>query len=150
MHPVTLLLGAGAALLAFGRFIRKKRVFISYYYDENNQYKNLLKAWDKNKRFDVSFIDTSVDVSIRSKDASVIKRAISRKIGESDIVLVIVGKKTHKRNWVRWEIEKATQLGKKVVAVKIHRSYKSPPELLSIGAHWISSFSPEAISKAIT
>jgi hypothetical protein len=149
MYPLALFVGAGAVLLALGRIFRKKKVFVSYYYDENNQYKNLLKAWDKNDRFDISFVDTSVDVSIRSKNESVIKRAISRKISESDIVLVIIGKKTHQRKWVRWEIEKAAQLGKKIVAVKIRRSYQSPPELLSIGAHWIASFSPEAISEAI-
>lgn len=150
MNPVALLVGVGAAFLALDHIFRKKKVFISYYYEENNQYKNLLKAWDKNKRFDISFLDTSVNVSVQSEDESVIKRVISRKIRGSDVVLVIVGKKTHQREWVCWEIEKAVQLGKKVVAVKIHRSYQSPKELFSVGAHWVSTFSPEAISQAIT
>lgn len=148
MFPQAFLLGLGA-IWALSGLLRKKKVFISYYYDESNQYKNLLKAWVRNNRFEVSFVDTSVDVSIRSENDAAIKRAIARRIGLSDMVLVIVGKKTHQREWVRWEIEKATQLGKKIVAVKIRRNYRSPPELLSIGTHWIESFSAEAISKAI-
>jgi len=48
----------------------KKKVFISYDYDHDKHYKNLLLAWDKNSEFDFSFYDTSVDVSVDSTDAA--------------------------------------------------------------------------------
>ena len=39
----------------------KHTVFISYAYDHDRHYKNLLLAWDKNKEFDFTFYDSSVD-----------------------------------------------------------------------------------------
>ena len=42
----------------------KKKVFISYDYNNEKKYKNLLLAWDANSYFDFSFEDISVDVSI--------------------------------------------------------------------------------------
>ena len=63
----------------------KKSIFISYDYDNDRAYKNLLLAWDKNSDFDFGFNDQSADVSIDSTDASVIKRAISAKINGSAV-----------------------------------------------------------------
>lgn len=127
----------------------KKTVFISYDYDNDKDYKNLLKAWDANKKFDFSFHDHSADVSIDSTNAATIKRAISAKIGNATYFLCIIGEKTHNSGWVKWEIEKAVELKKKIVAVKIKSSNTSPSEILNVGASWAMSFTYDAISKAI-
>lgn len=39
-------------------------VFISYDYDNDRHYKNLLVAWSKNTSFNLEFYDSSVDVSV--------------------------------------------------------------------------------------
>lgn len=127
----------------------KKKVFISYDYDNDKHYKNLLLAWDGNKLFDFSIHDHSADVSINSTDATAIKRTISRFINEATYFLIIVGKKTHKSAWVKWEIEKAVELGKRIVAVKTDRENTSPDALFGVGASWAMSYTYEAISKAI-
>jgi hypothetical protein len=127
----------------------KKKVFISYDYLNDKHYKNLLLAWDANKQFDFYISDYSADVSINSTDAAAIKSVISRYINQSTVFLVIVGTKTYKSNWIKWEIEKAVELGKKIVAVKTDKENTSPTELLGIGASWAMSFTYEAISKAI-
>jgi hypothetical protein len=127
----------------------KKKVFISYDYDKDKHYKNLLLAWDANKLFDFSIHDHSADVSVNSIDATAIKRTISRYINEATYFLIIVGEKTHKSAWVKWEIEKAVELGKRIVAVKTDRENTSPAALLGIGASWAMSFTYDAISKAI-
>lgn len=127
----------------------KKRVFISYDYDNDKHYKNLLLAWDANKQFDFYISDYSADVSINSKDATAIKSVLSRYINQCTIFLVIIGKKTHKSAWVNWEINKALELGKKIVAVKTDRENISPEELLGVGASWAMAFTYDAISRAI-
>jgi hypothetical protein len=127
----------------------KKKVFVSYDYDNDKHYKNLLLAWDGNKLFDFSIHDHSADVSINSTDATAIKRTISRYINEATYFLIIVGKKTHKSAWVKWEIEKAVELGKRIVAVKTDRENTSPDALFGVGASWAMSITYEAISKAI-
>ena len=127
----------------------KKKVFVSYDYDNDKHYKNLLLAWDGNTLFDFSIHDHSADVSINSTNAAAIKSVISRYINEATYFLVIVGSKTSKSAWVKWEIEKAVELKKRIVAVKTDRENTSPDALLGIGATWALSFTYDAISKAI-
>lgn len=127
----------------------KKKIFISYDYDHDKQYKNLLLAWDENKNFDFSFYDMSVDVSVNSNDAAVIKRVISARIKDSSYFLCIVGKYTHKSDWVDWEITKAVDLKKKIVAVKIDRENVTPSPLFGVGTKWALSFTLDSIKKAL-
>ena len=127
----------------------KKNIFISYDYDNDKHYKNLLVAWDANKEFDFGFTDHSADVSIDSNDAAAIKRAISAKINNATIFLCLVGKSTHKRKWVEWEIAKAVELKKKIVAVKIDSTNTSPAGLLNVGVKWAKSFTFDSIKKAV-
>lgn len=127
----------------------KKKIFISYDYENDKHYKNLLLAWDKNSEFDFSFYDTSVDVSVDSTDVAAVKRVISARISNSTYFLCIVGKYTHKSGWVAWEIDKAVELKKKLVGVKTSKDNKSPSELLGVGAEWALSFTFESIKNAI-
>ena len=127
----------------------KKKVFISYDYDNDKHYKNLLLAWDANRQFDFSINDHSADVSINSTNASAIKSVISRYINEATYFLVIVGYRTHRSSWVKWEIEKAVELNKRIIAVKTDRENISPDALFGIGASWAMSFTYDAITRAI-
>ncbi len=127
----------------------KKTIFISYDYDNDRNHKNMLLAWDKNKIFDFNIKDKSADVSINSHDAGVIKRAISAKISQADVFLCLVGENTHKSDWVKWEIDKAKELDKKIVSVKIEKHYKTLDELFNAGAKWSMSFTFDAIKTAI-
>lgn len=127
----------------------KKKIFISYDYDNDKDYKNMLLAWDKNTEFDFGFSDQSTDVSIQSKDATAIKRAIAAKINDTTYFLCLVGSKTSQSSWVNWEIDKAKELKKRLVAVKISSVNTTPSGLLNAGASWAMSFTFDAIKKAI-
>lgn len=127
----------------------KKKVFISYDYDNDKHYKNLLLAWDANKEFDFSFYDQSVDVSVDSTDVAAIKRVISARISNSTYFLCIVGKHTHKSGWIAWEIGKAVELKKKIVAVKTAKDNDTPSALYGVGAKWALSFTFDSIKNAI-
>ncbi len=127
----------------------KKKIFISYDYENDRYWKNLLVAWDANSLFDFSFYDTSVDVSVDSTDAAAIKRAISARINNATYFLCIIGKNTHKSGWVKWEIGKAVGLKKKLVSVKTDRDNTSPDAIIGVGASWAMSFTFDSIKKAI-
>ncbi|NJD33818.1 MAG: TIR-like domain-containing protein [Betaproteobacteria bacterium] len=128
----------------------KPKIFISYDYDNDKHYKNMLLAWDKNDEFDFAFSDHSADVSIQSMNTEAIKRVISAKINSATHFLCIVGAKTSKSGWVAWEIDKAKELKKKFVAVKTAPDNTTPSGLLNAGASWAMSFTFDAIKKAIS
>ncbi len=149
-HPalvVAAIVGIGVA--AYKLFSDKKRVFVSYYYREDRRYKDLLSAWSANKQFEFEFDDVSADISTRSEDDGAIKRVLSQKIREADVLLVLVGQKSHRRRWIQWEVTKAKQLRKRIVAVKIRSEYQSPKALLASGATWARSFEFKAIKAAM-
>ena len=127
----------------------RRRLFISYDYDHDRNHKNLLLAWDANDEFDFSLVDVSADVSIDSDDAAVIKRSIAAKIGTATHFLCLVGRYTYRSSWVAWEISKAVELDKRIVAVKIDGANTTPSGLLGVGAKWAMSFTFGAIKKAM-
>lgn len=141
-----------------GETMAKKKVCISFDYENDRNYKNLLVAWDANSNFEFSFNDLT-PTEINSNNYSRVKAVITQKISAATYLLVIVGEHANDehprkneigdRNWLNWEINKAKQLGKKLVAVKIDRSNKLPTALMGAGASLAMSFTKDAIIKAL-
>lgn len=126
-----------------------RKIFVSFEYGDLN-YKNLLLAWSKNPDFAEFYInDQSVTEPVDSDRAAPVKRVISARIASATGLLCIVGKETATSRWVKWEINKAIELGKTLIAVKINKDCPTPAPLLNAGATWALSFNFEAIKKAI-
>lgn len=151
IHPLVKI-AAGVAAIALARNAAKKqpRVFVSYHHGRDAKYRHLLDAWSANDGFDFDVERTSPTVEIDSEEAAVIKRDLARRLGQSDVLLVLVGKETSRRPWVRWEIRRARaeDINIPVVAVKLGR-FKSPPELLNAQTIWVHRFSVDLILKAL-
>lgn len=136
----------------------KKKVFVSFDYDNDKHYKFLLEAWDANSNFYFYFSDLSSN-EINSSSVSVVKQALSRKINEANYTVVLVGKEANKqhkdhkeigyKNWLNYEIAKSKEHKNKLVAVKLDKANESPEQLLNSGASWAISFTQDAIIKAL-
>ncbi len=136
----------------------KKKVFVSFDYDNDKRYKALLKAWDANPNFDFYFSDLSSD-EIKSSSVSVVKQVLSEKINEANYTVVLVGEEANKqhsdhkeigyKNWLNYEVAKSKQHRNKLVAVKLLSTNTSPDELLNSGATWAMSFKQESIVRAL-
>jgi hypothetical protein len=126
-----------------------KKIFISYDYDHDKHYKNTLLMWDANDLFDFTFQDQSVDISVNSENANYIKSVIKAEIRAAPYFLCIIGKETYKSGWVKWEIDQALELKKKIIGVKIDNSYSAPSNIYGVGASWASSFTFDQIKAAI-
>jgi hypothetical protein len=129
----------------------KKSVFISFDYDNDAYWKNLLLAWDKNDEFDFGFYNGSLKDAINnSTNAAYIKSQIKPKILAASRFLCIVGEKTSTSEWIDWEIETAKAAYKPLIAVKTAKDNKSPAGLLGVsGTKWALSFNFDAIKKAV-
>jgi hypothetical protein len=136
----------------------KKKIFVSFDYENDKHYKFLLEAWDANPNFDFYFSDLSSQ-EINSWSIPVIKQKLSQKINEANYTLVIVGKEANKqhkdhkeigyKNWLNYEVAKSKEHKNKLVAVKIDKTNAPPEELLNSGASWAMSFTLDEIVKAL-
>jgi len=135
-----------------------KRIFISFDYEHDKNYRYLLTALAKNPRSDIEFTDVTPE-EIQSYDVGRIKAVLTKKIKEATHTLVIVGKYANsyhpnrdeigERNWQWWEINKSDEEGKGFIAVKIESSNKPPEPLYGKGATWANSFTVDSIVNAI-
>ena len=126
-----------------------KRVFISFDYDNDRHYKNLLLAWNENDDFDFNFYDGSLTAAINSTNATYVKSKIRPLIEKATHLLCVIGENCAYNEWIAWEIETAAECGNKLVGVKIDKSCQSPEALKNNGATWALSFNFEAIKKAL-
>jgi hypothetical protein len=147
--------GLGALILrSFGR----KRIFISFDYDNDRHYRYLLDALEENSKNQIDYEDVTPD-EIQSNDIATIKAGLLSKIKKSTHALVIVGAKANsfdvratqigQRNWQWWEIAASKAEGKGLIAVKIEPGYESPEPLKNAKATWAMAFKVDSILKAI-
>lgn len=136
----------------------KKKVFVSFDYENDREYYYLLKAWNANPKFDFVFSDYS-SREIQSDSVSVVKSCLTKKINEAAYTLCIVGAEANVlhpdwreigyRNWQNFEVARSIQNVNKLVGVKIKNTYAAPKELKCAGVKWAYSFSQAQIVAAL-
>ena len=92
----------------------RTKTFISFHMDDEQQV-NLLRHQAANSD-KLEFRDTSLKEPFDEKW----KTQCTEVIKNSDVVVVAIGKDTHTRQAVIWEIEKAHALGKPVIGMRIY------------------------------
>lgn len=135
-----------------------KRIFISFDYDHDRNYRYLLAALKANPRNDLVFDDVTPQ-EIQSSDIGRVKAVLTSHIKSATHTLVVIGAHAntpHKdsaaigeRNWQWWEIRQSLAEQNRLVGVKIQASYTSPSLMLNVGASWALSFTVVGIIKAI-
>lgn len=114
----------------------KKKVFISFHMDDLHA-KKLIEAQAKSDRFDLEFINYSVNEPFDERW----KTQCKERIRQCDIVICMIGEKTYSREAVIWELNTAYALGKKVFGIRIYRDkyHTTPSPLLTnraVIANW--------------
>lgn len=101
---------------------KRRHVFISHHHADDAQVSNLTSLLARSG-FEIR------NSSIRAKPANqrrleekrvsdrTIKRLLRMKMSWASTVVVLIGKETHNRPWVDWEINLAKELGKRIVGV---------------------------------
>ena len=96
-----------------------RNVFISFDEDDEGMI-DLLRIQAKNKKFPFMFRDYSVKEPFEYGWGGEV-RGLKH---QSSIVIVAIGKNTHKSDAVNWEIGEAHRQGKIVLGVRLHRKKK--------------------------
>ena len=101
------------------RYMNKsKNVFISHYNKDEEHIKKLKELLRK-KGYEIK--NSSIDSTKpnQAKNEEYIRRLLRLRIHWSGTVIVLIGPRTHTREWVDWEIEQANKKGKRIVGVYI-------------------------------
>jgi hypothetical protein len=90
----------------------KKKVFVSFDFDDDKVLKDFLIGQSKNSDSPFEVTDVSLKEAAPEKDWEEKAKA---KIKSADVVIVMVGPKTHKASGVLKEVKFANELKKKII-----------------------------------
>ena len=127
-----------------------KQVYLSFDHENDGYYKDVLVTWSKIPGFAQLWVnDQPPTVSVDSPEAEPFREALGKRIGAASGLLCVVGTNCSTNDWMAWEIKKADQLGKRIIAVRINRDCAVPELLSDMGATCAMSFTFEGIRRAI-
>lgn len=101
---------------------KRRHLFISHHHKDDQEVTNFTKLIS-GRGYDIRNSSVRMKPSnqkrMEEKKVSdkVIERILRMKISWASTVVVLIGKNTHSRKWVNWEIEKANEQGKRIVGV---------------------------------
>lgn len=114
-------------VMTIGGYTGQRNVFISFSMSDKTQV-HFLRAQAKDEKNELKFKDYSAKEKFDSKW----KTQMENKMKLCSTTVCMIGEDTHKREAVQWELNKAYELGHKVIGVKIYRdeNHKIPEPLV--------------------
>jgi hypothetical protein len=135
---------------------KRRHVFISHHHKDDEHVDNvtnlLHKRGDDIRNSSWRQLKPENQQRLKEKRVSdeVIRRYLRRKISWAGTVVVLIGKDTHSRPWVNWEIEEANRQGKRIVGVYLRGGTEADaPESLQDHASAIVNWNTNSIQNAI-
>ena len=136
------------------KIMAKKKVCVSFDYDNDKRYKYLLEAWDANPEFGFVFKDETPG-EINTNSIGRIKAGLTSKINDATHTLFIVGahaNQPHKdrgligfTNWINFEAHQSIQSNNCLAVVKLEESNSIPQQLTGKIYSWITSFTEKNV-----
>lgn len=96
-----------------------RKVFYSFHFDNDN--------WRAGQVRNIGSVEGDKPVAgnkweeVKSKSDSTIKQWIDDNLKDKSCLVVLIGEKTSERKWVKYEIERAWELGKAVCGIYINK-----------------------------
>lgn len=128
---------------------RKYDTFISFQHEDVMQARGL-RLLNANPKHQVSFRERSFIDPLKNKSEAQIKAAVKAEIGKSQVVLVLVGRKTHESKWVAREVEYARQAGIGVTAQTLPGKDDAPtPKCLKDAGVAVEKWNPGGLTRQL-
>lgn len=119
-----LLLGIVAAAGFYYALDKRKKVFVSFDFDNDQQLKHFIIGQSKLKDSPFSIIDHSLE---EEKPDDEWEYEAEKRIKSADIVVVMVGPKTHQTPGVKKEVKMANKHKKKIMQIIGYKDSKPKP-----------------------
>jgi len=106
------------------------RIFISYKWEDHEQ-ANGLEGLLRNPNNNFRQLTEREQMDMRSKGGNAVKNYLKGIIQKCDALICLIGNDTHSASGVKYELEVARSLGKKIIAVRIPQTNGGLPNLLN-------------------
>jgi hypothetical protein len=98
-----------------------RRVFFSFHYDRDVWRANQVRNCNVVAGADIAgFFDHSEYVEAKRKGKDAIARMIDRNLRRTSVTVVLIGKETAQRPWVRYEIKKSIERSNGLLGIRIN------------------------------
>lgn len=99
-----------------------RKVFFSFKFLEDNWRANVVRnSWVTQDRKDAGFFDSAEWEEVKKKTDSEIKNWINEQMNGCSVTVVLIGSKTCKSKWVKYEIERSIEVGKGLLEIDISK-----------------------------
>ena len=98
-----------------------RRVFFSFHYERDIWRANVVRnSWVTKDREAAGFWDASLWEEAKKKGDEAIKKMINDGLKNTSVTVVLIGKETSGREWVRYELRESYKKGNGMLGVYIH------------------------------
>jgi len=101
-------------------------IFLSYVY-EDKRHRDNVERWFANHAVGPNRVAIAEAEDRRASGENAIKNYLRPMIRGSAAVLCLIGNNTHNSNWVKYELDVATSLNKKIVLARIQGTTGAAP-----------------------
>lgn len=121
-----------------------RQVFFSFHYDEDiwraNQVRNnwVTKDWEPNKP-----VDHASWEALKRRGDDAVKEWINKQLDGSGVTVVLIGAYTSSRQYVKYEVQRSSDINKGIVGVRIHNLKNQDQETSSYGSNPLDDVSKE-------
>ncbi|MFV7783366.1 TIR domain-containing protein [Shewanella marisflavi] len=118
-----------------------RKAFFSFQFSEDNWRANVVRnSWVTKDRKSAGFFDSAEWEKVKKQTDAEIKKWIDGQLSGCSVTVVLVGSKTYKSKWVKYEIEKSIELGKGLLEIDISK-IKNKDGKTSTKGDWMLSSS---------
>ena len=98
-----------------------RKVFFSFDWDDVWQANQVRNSWvAKGNYTNAGFVDSADIEKVKRATAAQIKKWIDEQLSGTSVTCVLLGSKTHKSEWVKYEIQESIDKRKGLVSIYIH------------------------------
>jgi len=100
-----------------------RKVFFSFHYDNVKDFRvNVIRNSNVFKKFETQFVDGSLWEEAKAKSNKALKDLIDNVgLHNTSVTVLLIGKETNKRPWVRYEIVKSFVRGNGILGIYLNR-----------------------------
>ncbi len=98
-----------------------RRVFFSFEYSDVSRAMVVRNSWVTQGKEAAGFIDAADFEELEKQGDTAIENWIDKQLNGTSVTVVLVGEKTCSSRWVKYEIEKSTEIGNGLLGIDISK-----------------------------